>query len=368
MKVFGWPIRFAEHHKENTYLEKLRQIGDDIGDDVVEALSHHGISVDDFLNDMHSYYATDNRLATFIDSVTTKPAWFDNEECDEIIRRGQLMFWKYSSTCLMGLLYFSLIGGFAAPKIIKTLDETKYITKSNNTWKRLNETLEMVIDCMELNALKVNGMGFRAVLKVRLLHSRVRLMIRKSSNWDPHADNVGIPINQEDMVATLLSFSINILETLCIVGAPVLQEEKASYLFIWRYIGYLIGIKEEYNPCLSYDYAGGTLESIVMHLLTPDKRSCEVVTHVLNSVANRQPLNWSVICHSEACRVLLGPSLSDELRIHRGNIFVRAYIKLIFFILFVMNYLVFSKISSLNSPFIKKKRDFIRSQIAAAIK
>ena len=88
MKVFGWPIRFAEHHKENKYLEKLRQIGDDVGDDVVEALSHHGISVDDFLNDMHSYYATDSRLATFIDSVTTKPAWFDNEECDEIIRRG----------------------------------------------------------------------------------------------------------------------------------------------------------------------------------------------------------------------------------------------------------------------------------------
>lgn len=369
MQVFGWPIRFAEYHQKVDHLAALRQIGDDIGDDCCEALASHGIAVGDFLGDMHSFYATDDRLAAFIDSVTMKPDWLDKEEdADEIIRRGQLMFWKYSSTCLMGLLYFSLIGGFAAPKIIKTLDETKYITKSNNTWKRLNETLEMVIDCMETNALNINGAGFKSVLKVRLLHSKVRLMIRKSSHWDQHADNLGIPINQEEMAATLLSFSINILETLRLVGAPVSPADKASYLFIWRYIGYLIGIKEEFNPCLSYDYAGGYLESIVMHLLTPDKRSREVVSHVLQSVANRPPLRWSFACHSEACRYLLGSSLSDELDIQRGGVLVWAYIKFVFLILYIMNHTVFNRITSLNSPFIRKKRQFIRGQIAAAVK
>ena len=134
-----------------------------------------------------------------------------------------MVFLKYSTSAALGLLYFSLIGGFSAPKIVKVLDSTSYLTQDiARTWQRLNETFEMVIDCLESeDSLKVGEKGWKAVIKVRLLHSKVRLKIL-SGNWS--ASEYGLPINQEDMMATLLAFSINVLDSIKKIGAPLSRE------------------------------------------------------------------------------------------------------------------------------------------------
>ena len=85
----------------------------------------------------------------------------------------------------------------------------------------------------------------------------------------------------EDMIGTLLSFSINVIETIKKIGAPITLEEEESYIHLWRYVGYLLGVSEEYNPCVNINTSIGVVESIILHILHPDERSGEVARHVL---------------------------------------------------------------------------------------
>ena len=113
---------------------------------------------------------------------------------------------------------------------MKVLDATGYLTEqSDRTFRRLNETFEMVLDSLEsIEAMQVGGRGWRSILRVRLLHSSVRLRILSKSTSSSSSSNGrtwrsekdGLPINQEDMMGTLLAFSINVLDSIKRIGGP----------------------------------------------------------------------------------------------------------------------------------------------------
>ena len=80
-------------------------------------------------------------------------------------------------------------------------------------------------------------------------------------------------------------------------------------------MGYLLGIREENNPCTSIARAGGTLQSMTAYLLQPDDRSREVALHVLRSVAAYDFTKWSFLRHCQLARFFLGRALADKLGI-----------------------------------------------------
>ena len=368
-KFFGWTLRYPEIHLPLSKLEALRLESDDIADDVLEILNKDSISVDTYLDDVCNAYKnnsalnySDHTLRQFSKEITTYPNWLDFE----LLRKGQIVFYKYSASASMGLLYFSLIGGFSAPKIVKVLDATGYLTKGHydSTFKRLNETLEMVLDSLEeQDALKVGERGWRSVLKVRFIHCKVRDRIKRH-HWN--RELYGNPINMEDMLATLMSFSINILETIKKVGASITRQEEDAYIHLWRYIGYLIGVKEEYNPCTSIERCIGTVECIVMHILTPDERSGAVARHVLKSVSHRPLLNWSYLAHSECARVLLGDELSTALGLERSFKHY-IYVKIILFFMSLFQYFIGYFSYNHESKLIKKTKKLMRYAVNKAL-
>lgn len=178
--------------------------------------------------------------------------------------------------------------------------------------------------------------------------------------WD--INNYGIPINQEDMAATLLAFSVNVLVGIEIVlGQPLPENEQHDYLALWRYLGWLLGIdtvetndigqirssngdKRNHlvpiDPCGPrkmnkvedgsdqfggsadfghyYDYddtshdsiihSYATLDSIMLHLMHPEQNSRHIATHLLS-------LQRYFLFTSEVCRKFLGDPLSNELGI-----------------------------------------------------
>ena len=295
-------------------LESMRLIGDELADEAISALiekyptlesSHSSQLTVAMIEEIKLYHSHDEnqdpRIARLLRSVFLVPDWVDRS----LIQKGQLFYIKYSASSAFAMLYYSLIGGFSAPKIVRTLDETKYLTKAsspNVTFRRLLETFEMVVDCVASDtAMDCEAVGWHAVLKVRLLHARVRRMIRlrsSSNNWD--VKEFGVPINQEDMMGTLLSFSINVIHIVQKIGAPWLTSaEMEACLHLWRYIGYLIGVQEETNPCSSLERANGATESVVLHLLHPNKRSQEVAGSVLRALVGRAPAaHWSLETHA----------------------------------------------------------------------
>eukprot|EP00605_Chrysophyceae_sp_TOSAG23-4_P001745 GSChrysophyteH1.ASY1.ANO1.1932.1 assembled CDS len=361
--AWGIPILWRTNHIPQNELESMRGKYDEDGDGMLDALVEKRPSLmnqagsscllEALEAELNAYQLSsskginiDSRISAFFKSVCVKPDWLDME----LLKEGQLVYMRYSTSCSIGLLYFSLIGGFSAPKIVKVLDATGYLTKSDrdSTWKRLNETIEMVVDCLSSDdALEPEGVGWWSVLKVRMLHSRVRRrLIAKtgSRQWD--TATYGVPINQEDMMGTLLSFSINVLRSIQDTGAPWLTtREQQAYLHLWRYIGHLIGVHEEYNPCTSVPRAAGAVESVVLHLLMkPDDRSRQVAFRVLSAVADRKvgamKKPWSYSMHAELARYMLGEELAHALGIEAVSWRVRVHAIIFLIVVRVLNIVI----------------------------
>ena len=205
------PVLYPEHHLHPTYIESLRYQYDEVVDqalDVLQAIAKEEavsfpILLDQFLNETRRL--DDPRLQFLLHQVKCAPDWVDWS----FLRRGQIVFLAHAASASLSLLHRSLIGGFSAPKILKVLDCTGYLmTNEYSTMTRIQDTMEMILNILDKDALLPGQNGWRSVLKVRFLHSRVRKHIL-TTGFD--VASYGIPINEADMIVTQLAFSYSVL-------------------------------------------------------------------------------------------------------------------------------------------------------------
>lgn len=90
--------------------------------------------------------------------------------------------------------------GFASARIMSVLHETGYLTSSSRdaTYRRLMETTQAIVDFMG-DMTPVTGRGWKSAIRVRMLHSqvRIRILARQSKLKTYDVEKDGIPINQE---------------------------------------------------------------------------------------------------------------------------------------------------------------------------
>jgi hypothetical protein len=105
----------------------------------------------------------------------------------------------------------------------------------------------MVLDVMAPGGMAPGGRGIRTAQKVRLMHAAVRHILQHDPDqpWDPA---FGVPINQEDLAGTLMTFSYHVMHGLEMLRLPVTQEAQEAYCETWRAVGKLMGIREEVIP------------------------------------------------------------------------------------------------------------------------
>ena len=275
----------------------------------------------EFLLSQRTSLCYDTRTASMLSQISSMPEWVDMAA----VRRGMRVYLKYSFSGHLALLFYSLIGGFSAPKITSVLDATGYLTRGHDQiWRRLLETFEMVVECIsDDDALNRDGAGFLSIIHVRMLHSRVRRRILSDpSSWDMQTN--GMPINQADMLVTLLSFSINVLEVIKKIGAPFLSKaDEEDYLMLWRTIGYFLGVDPTIltRHCSSLELAHGAMESLVLDLLHPNQHSQQIASNILLAVSNRPPLFWNHGVNCSLAHQLLGPELSKALKLPKPSFF-----------------------------------------------
>jgi ER-bound oxygenase mpaB/B'/Rubber oxygenase, catalytic domain len=86
-----------------------------------------------------------------------------------------------------------------------------------------------------------DGQALRASLALRIMHSFIRFS--KPNNQSPAGDkHQGVLLNQEDLLATLLSFSITVFEVLEQFGISWTAEEQEAYFYVWDRVGETLGI------------------------------------------------------------------------------------------------------------------------------
>jgi hypothetical protein len=106
--------------------------------------------------------------------------------------------------------------------------------------RRLNETAQFHLDVMEPGGLEYGAHGFSDVRHVRLMHAAVRWLIEHDprAEWDPAW---GTPINQEDLLETLLTFTEIVFEVFDRTGIIYTEDEANHYLHAWSVIGFHLG-------------------------------------------------------------------------------------------------------------------------------
>ncbi|MBO0932406.1 DUF5995 family protein [Fibrella aquatilis] len=138
--------------------------------------------------------------------------------------------------------------------------------------RRLMETAQFVVDMMTVNNFEQDGTAVVATQKVRLMHATIRHFAQER-NWDAAA--LGVPINQEDLVGTLLSFGVVILDGLAQLGITLTPEQRAAYLHLWRVVGHMMGIDDDLLTD-DEDECRALMEAILVHQSGPSMEGAEL--------------------------------------------------------------------------------------------
>src|SRR5688572_26978275 len=162
------------------------------------------------------------------------PVWVDWETCD----RGGALLMRAGPLGGAVLGARSLVLGYASPGGNKPLVFSGRLKEQAN--RRLNETARFVQAVSRAGGMRPFADGWQITLKVRLIHAQVRRMILKSGRWDDSA--WGHPVNQHDMVGTVLLFSVAIIDGLRKLGMHIEHEEAERYVHLLRWVGRLIGV------------------------------------------------------------------------------------------------------------------------------
>jgi hypothetical protein len=175
----------------------------------------------------------------FISKAGHLPSWAE----PRLMKLGADFFARHSEIIMSLLGLLSLPYCYTAANGAMVLYLSELIRKQ--TTRRLYDTAVFVWEVMGPEAFGNDGNAFEEILKVRIMHAAVRYYTIQSGKWD---DKWGIPINQEDMAGTNLSFSLIVIRGLRMLGYNVSQTDQAAFMHIWAVVGYLSGLNEDLIP------------------------------------------------------------------------------------------------------------------------
>lgn len=163
----------------------------------------------------------------------------------ERLARGAAVFAAHAPEILLVLGFYSLPAAYAARNGVQVLVRTGYLEQ--RPLRRVFETTRAVVDMMRPGAFASGGSGARAAQKVRLIHAAVRHLLRTDARraW-PEA--LGVPINQEDLAGTLMTFSFLVLDGLRKLNIALSPGEREDYLYAWMIVGRGLGVRADLLP------------------------------------------------------------------------------------------------------------------------
>ena len=190
-------------------------------------------------------------VAEYLGERPPLPRWAD----PELMAAGEAFFSRWGLYVPLVLICSSLPECYGAAKGVQVLHLTARL--ATDPRRRVIETAQMVLDVMSPGGMLPDGPGYRTARRVRLMHGGVRHLILNDPRvhrtdepvagprWSP---DWGVPINQEDLAGTLITFSWSVITGLRSLGVPVSANEAEAYLHAWNVVGAMLGVREELIP------------------------------------------------------------------------------------------------------------------------
>lgn len=304
---------------------------DTLADECVERLNKiptDGDSDKPFHKDLYTLLKNhadeDPKLQELWTQVNTVPEWVDWKQ----IQRGQDVFFRYGLPILNVLSFESLLGGMGAIRVVETLSRTGGFN-AKVVRRRLLETLQHVLQVnSSAEGMKPGGEGQISTIRVRLLHSTVRLRILSLVNQKPDYYDVakyGTPVNDLDCIGTINTFCSSVVWLgLPRQGIYLSQQEIEDYIALWRLVAWYMGTPTDLF--VDTQTAKATMESLLISEIDPTDVGRVLAKNIILGLENTAPAYASKEFMEALTRLLNGERLSDELEIPRSSLYYRVLI------------------------------------------
>jgi hypothetical protein len=191
----------------------------------------------------------------FFASTSKLPSW----TCQPRLDAASDVFLDWGVLAIGAHICASLPETYVIPRIAKLLNLTRQLDADpTHADRRLWFTVRMAVDVLSQHGLGAKGPGLLALQRLRLIHAVVRLFVQrrmqtpqrlaKLASWGLWDSENGLPINQLELLHTLLTFSHVVVRSFDLLGANLTPYQRESYIHLWNVAGAQLGIRPELLP------------------------------------------------------------------------------------------------------------------------
>lgn len=277
------------------------------------------------------------------------PDWFD----PKLAAIGAAAYRRYPLMLIWLLRNVALMAGYSIPALSLPLIQTGALV--HDALPRLMRTYAYILAVSEYpnpdnrhnkqakfafnTVLAVGSEGWRQSINVRQIHALVRHKLLTGKLAVPElaktaaraqADNLwntdywGIPINQTDMVATHLQFSLLIMRGLQLLGARISAEEAAGILHLWQLASFWLGVDlkrlpEDETACWEWLYTYLSIQQLDFDIGRPLAKALHDLPSQLMGEDNRRG-QFVELVNASVTRTLVGDDIGDGLNLPKSKL------------------------------------------------
>lgn len=242
----------------DAFLDEMRRHGDPLAEEAVARMIRDGeISrIEEIFrrlnsNDSAPPHEDFPSLAEFYESTHRLPDFVDLTR----IARAEDLFIEHVFPITLILLAKSLPEGYSAPNLSILLNFSGNLRL--HPYHRLLSVLQMVLNVASLGGFNHGGSAVVTAQKVRLLHAGIRHII--DERIPEYRERHGIPVNLEDMLATVMGFSYLVITGMRELDCALRPEDEEDLMYLWRVFALLCGIHPPDRPT-SMDWIPDSIE------------------------------------------------------------------------------------------------------------
>lgn len=247
---------------------------------------------------------TEPWMRAWVDEPSALPAWAE----PALIERGQQFFVAWDLDIVTALFCASLPFAYAAADGVEVLARVSQLAERAYAARRIAETGRWLVAVASPGGLEPGAAGYARTREVRLLHAAIRADL---DGWD--AARLGCPINQQDLLGTLLSFTTVVFESLDRLGVAVADEDRRAYLHLWAVIGHLLGI-DDAARIADPDEADRLSAALAARLHAPSAAGRQLMAVLLAEMELSMPLGMRMLPRA-LVRHLIGAEVADMLAV-----------------------------------------------------
>lgn len=315
-RIRRWLFRAGQACPDINLIRQIEQ-GYAQADPLVDQLITDGIRLDQLLKqpDLHRHgTALQQQMQQLLPDIDP-----------ELVRLGAAAYRRYPLLQIWLLRNVALMAGYSIPALSVPLLHTGALVKQ--ALPRLYRTYEFIQAVSRDDALEIGGIAWQHCVQVRQIHAYVRNSLSKNgsndkqqstaeqSGWD--TDYWGLPLNQSDMIATQLQFSLLIMLGYRGFGASLSADEQAGIDMLWRQISVWLGvdlalIPADTSQALAWLYAYVSTQRLDYSTGRPLAQALHDLPTQLMGEGSRMA-RWTEAVNASITRLWVGDDVADGL-------------------------------------------------------